>query len=230
MAATTGTDIDRQVRSLIQDKTTDHITAPDMLDAINRALQLVVDTKPKAMTATANLTLAVGTKQTLDQALYVQMLDALTNLGTDGVSPGRGISVTTMDRMNAAKPGWRADTGAAVRHVIIDDRDNSLFYTWPGPAVAMVIEARVIGRFTKLAVLGAALPIPSEYDAAVVHLTVANCYLQDAEDTVNAQLAMTHLQMAAADLGVQIKALKKASAPANGPDNPAYPATDKNGA
>jgi hypothetical protein len=226
----TGEDLDREARATLQDKDAVIWAPEDMLDWINAFQREVLTHKPKACTGTQNLTLTANvTKQTVPAGV-LQVLDILTNMGTDGATPGRAISRTTMDRLQAARPTWRGDTGAAVKHWIEDDRDASVFYVWPAPTLALKVEARTIDIPAELTDLATALTVDDSYRNAGVHYVLFRAYSQNGQDSFHANLAASHYGVFASILGIQVKQQKKASAGANSTVNPAHPVVDKNGA
>lgn len=227
---TTGTEIDREARALLQDKDTVHWEAVDMIDWINAFQRDLVTHKPKAGTVTKNLDIVANEARQSVPAATIEVLDIFTNMGADGATPGRAITLTTMERLAASKPNWRRDTGAAVRHWMRDDRDASVFYVWPQVTTATKAEGRTVDHPTAITALGNALTAGTEYRNAAVHFVLFKAFSQDAADTLHAELAAAHYGIYASTIGLQVKTQKKASAGANSTVNPAHPAVDKNGA
>jgi hypothetical protein len=227
---TTGTEIDREARALLQDKDTVHWAAADMIDWINAFQRDLVTHKPKAGTVTKSLDIAANVAKQSVPAATIQLLDVICNMGADGATPGRAITLTTIERLAASRPNWRRDTGPAVRHWMQDDRDASVFYVWPQVTAATKVEGRAVDHPTAIATLATTLTAGAEYRNAGVHFVLFKAYSQDAADTAHAELAGLHYGLYASILGIQVKGQKKASAGANSTVNPGHPAVDKNGA
>lgn len=225
---TTGTDIEDFCRSLLQDPDSVHWDGVMFLTALNSSLRQVVTDKPKAGTRTENITLAAGlTRQELpDGVIQIQALNVNVK---DGVY-GRAITTTTADRMTAASMNWRRDKGAAVKHLVVDDRDKEAFYVWPALTAGGDVEALVTRMPAEVTDMGADLTLGAEYQNAIAHHTLHVLYAMDAQHTLSPDLSAAHYAKYAQVMGIQVKQQKRAAAPTNSAENPAYPAVDKNGA
>ena len=226
----TGQDVDDLARSILQDPDAVHWTAADFLLWINAGERDIVTHKPKANTVTKPITLEPNECRQDTPAGTIQILDLMTNLGTDGLTPGRDITMVSMDRMRAAKPSWRRDKGPFIRHGILDDRDRTVYYVWPAPTAALIIEARTCDLPTAIDALSDTLTLEDEYLNPLAHYCLFMAYAQDSEDAANMSLSQAHYMVYAQTIGIQVQKQKRASAPANSTENPAYPAVDKNGA
>jgi hypothetical protein len=225
-----GSDIDTEARLIVQDSDPVHWTPAYMLQSINAGMRDIVTHKPKANTRVGLLTLVANSASQTIPDTSIQLLEVLCNMGVNGTTPGRAITLTSVERMNAAKLDWRRDRAQAVRHYMPDDRDPRVFLVWPAPSAAIKVQARTCDQPTAIDDLADPLPIGDEYRNALVEFVMFRLYSQDAEDSENAQLAAAHYGMYANTLGIQVKQLKAMSAGANSTANPAYPAVDKNGA
>lgn len=227
---TTGTQIDTEARELLQDGGTVHWSAAGMIQWINAAVRDVITHKPKANTVTGNLTLTAGTTMQSLPATVIALVGILSNMGTSGTDPGRAVTLTSAERMDAARPIWRSDTGSAVKHYMVDDRDKSSYEVWPAPDSALKVLARTCNHPTDIAALTETLSIDDSYRNALVHYVLFKAYAQDAEDSINASLSAAHYAIYAQTIGLQVKKQKAESPGANSSANPAYPAVEKNGA
>jgi hypothetical protein len=225
----TGDDIEDFTRTLLQDPDSIHWDGVAFLVALNSSLQQVVTDKPKAGSGTENITItANSTRQELPEGV-IQVLGLNCNIRTDGTF-GRAITTTTAERMTAASINWRRDRGTAVKHLVVDDRDPGAFNIWPGLATEADVEALVVRMPSEVTDMSAALPLGEEYKNALAHHTLHVLYAMDGEHTLSPELSAAHYAKYAQIMGIQIKQQKRASAPTNSPENPAYPAVDKNGA
>lgn len=223
----TGNDVDKQLSDLNDpDKVT--WTASDRLAWIVAGVREIATHKPKSSTSSENLQLAIGTKQQLPTgAIAVQ--DLVCNLGEDGDTPGRGITTVSAERLRAARPSWRSETGTAVKHLVVDDRDPKAFYVWPGPVQPTFVEALLHRIPAEVTSFEAVLPLDDSYLNPLVHYCKFRAYAKDGENPDHAALAVAHYNAFATAIGIQQMRQKKASAPANSAESPVYPAVDKNG-
>ena len=226
----TGTEIDAYARGLLKDPDAVHWLAADMLRWIGAAQRAVVVARPKANTVTKLLTLTAGVAQQSVAATTLQVLDVMSNMGTDGTTPGREITFVSRDRLAAVKPGWRRETGPYIRHWMDDERDGTIFYVWPAPQQAIKVEARTCDLPAEITALTDTVALGSEYKDAVVQYVLSLAHSQDGESTLHMAQAQAHFSNFAQIMGIKVPTQKKASAPANSTENAAYPAVDKNGA
>lgn len=228
--AFTGTDVSNEALALLQDKTNVHVDPADMLEWIRAGVREVVALKPKAGTVTQLIDIVANAVTQAVPAGTIEILDVLANMGADGVTPGRGITVVTLDRMQAAKANWRRDTGAQVKHVIFDDRDNTVYYVWPAVTTAIKAEARLMKFPTPISALTTTVPLDDSYRNPLVYFAMFKAHSQDSSHASNLQMAEAAYTAFLTAMGIQVKAQKKAAPTTNSPVNPASPAVDKNGA
>lgn len=95
---------------------------------------VVIDTigayKPDVFAQNINFTCGAGTLQVLT-GRQINLRRAVRNMGSNGTTLGAAITLVDRDNMDAAKPDWHADTGAAVRHFMLDKFNPRAFYVWP---------------------------------------------------------------------------------------------------
>lgn len=225
-----GSDIKADAQGLLQEsgagiRWTDALLLP----WINSAGRDIYTQKPKAGTVRQLVVLTQNVTKQPTPANTVQVLDLVCNMGTDGATPGRAITTVAVDRLAAGRPGWRADKGDAVRHLVVDDRDPTSFIVWPAPKTAMQVEALLSKQWTDVPDLTTDLPIDSSYRNAMRDYVLHMAYAMEGED-MDLNLSAAYYTKYAQTLGIQIQKQKRASAPANSAENPAAPAVDKNGA
>jgi len=225
----TGDDVNKML-GLLDDPDMVTWTEAERIVYINAGVRDICTHKPKASTVTQNLLLAAGATRQAVPADCIAVLDLACNMGADGATPGRHITTTTADRLGAVVPGWRRDTGAAVKHLVMDDRDSGSYYVWPAPTAAVHVEALVHKLPAAIAALSEALPLNDSYLNALTEYVLHMAYAKDAENPGYVELSIAHYGKYASTLGIQVAKQKRASAPANSPESPVHPAVDKNGA
>lgn len=226
----TGNDVNSNL-TILSDPSMRVWKLPARINAINAAVRDIAANKPKATTVVGNLLLAAGVTRQAVPADVIEVLDLTCNMGpAPGNTPGRVITTVSAERLQASVPGWRRDKGAAVKHLVVDDRDPSSFNVWPAPLTAMYVEGLLQKHPATIAALADTLPIDQSYLNAVIEYTLHMLYAQEAENEEHGALSAAHYNKYVNLMGLQAVKQKRASAPANSAENPAYPVVDKNGA
>lgn len=226
----TGQDVDTIAIGILQDPDNTTWLPADRLTWINAGVRAICTAKPKASTVTEAITVTAGTTRQAVPASSIALLGLNANMGVDGLTPGRAISTVMADRLAATNPNWRRETGTAIKHLVVDDRDTGAYYVWPAiKSGTWYVEALLHKHPVAITAIGQTLPIDDSYLDALVEYELHMAYAQQSENADHAQLSQSHFQKFAAIVGIQVQKQKKASAPANAPENPAYPAVDKNG-
>lgn len=100
------------VRRKIIDEDGDQLTDPELIQLYNLTLLEIVTNAPSAYTRTKNVQLIAGAKQTLPPG-DLALVKVIRNMGTDGLTPGRVVRVTTLDILSQIYPEWFAETPQA---------------------------------------------------------------------------------------------------------------------
>ena len=225
-----GSDVDAIVGPLLADPDSTTWSQANRLLWINAGVRDIATYKPKATTITQAIPLTANVTRQALPAGCIAVLDLTANMGVDGVTPGRAITTVAADRLAAIVPSWRSAAGPAVRHLVMDDRDSGAFYVWPALSAFGYVEALLHKHPTPIAAMTDTLPLDDSYLNVLSEYVLHMAYAQDGENQDHAALSVAHYTKYANTLGIQIAKQKKASAPANSAENPAYPAVDKNGA
>jgi hypothetical protein len=109
---TVGFCIDMAERKIL-DESNDEYTEQNLLDLYHLAINEIINLVPRAHSDSRTWKLAAATRQVIP-ADAVELVDAIMNMGTDGMVPGVAIRETTLDVMKVLLPDWEADTPAAV--------------------------------------------------------------------------------------------------------------------
>jgi hypothetical protein len=60
------------------------------------------------------------------------VLSFIRNMGSNGLTPGKAVSIGDRQRLDLADPDWHTKTAAAVRQCFYDPQDPTTFYVTPG--------------------------------------------------------------------------------------------------
>ena len=105
-------------------------TTDRWLEFLNAAERQIVLVRPDAYAKFESIRLVAGAKQEIP-AGGLRFLDAVRNMGDDGLTPGEVVTITSRDPM-AAKRSWASGTGSTViRSVSFDARFPKTFWTYP---------------------------------------------------------------------------------------------------
>lgn len=131
MGTTTGQDLFDRAQIILGDNATRWTGAEGLL-WINDGQRESVVHLPSACTKTAVLTMAQGTRQSLvGLADAVQLQDVPRNMGSDGTTPGRAITVKPRAWIDEQRPGWHGDAAGEAIHAFFSADDPKTFYRWP---------------------------------------------------------------------------------------------------
>jgi hypothetical protein len=107
-----------------------------LIPYLNLGVNEIVTLKPEAYPVTLVMPLVAGATQTLNDDA-IELLDMVCNMGTDGATPGRAISVIERQSIDFLFPDWQtAVPGSVVQFYMKDDRNPKFFYTFPPMAPA----------------------------------------------------------------------------------------------
>lgn len=187
---------------------------PELRLYLNDAIEAVALHKQSAVTATVELALAIGTKQSLTDIdeTYVSLVRVIRNVG------GKAITPTSRNTLDMVMPGWQ-DTNVlppsdVVEHVVQDMADPRTFYVVPAndgngaiEAVVSVLPADVEEPASPLDIdsYTAVVGIPPIFKNALVDFVLYRAYSKDSTDPNSAQRAQNHYQMFANAVGIKVQ-------------------------
>lgn len=224
-----GTEIDTACRQILQDEGVIAHPAAYMLVWMNAAQDEIVVHAPRANTVTANIELEPNAHLQTLPAEYIALVDITQNMGTGGLTVGKPVSRTTMDRLAASKPNWRSDRAQQVRHFMYDERDETSYHVWPAPLSTTQLEARAVKKPAAIAALGDELELADIWKNAIVEYVLHKAYSQNSDSAAATELAMLHYAAFARHVGLKLEKQRKAGPGQSSTSNPAYPAVEKNG-
>lgn len=119
--------------------------AAECLKTINDGQREIVTYLPSANTARSVLSTVAGSRQSaagMNIPELIQFLDVPRNMSSDGLSTGDAITLLPEGRkwLDAARPGWHAETSNVVKHYFTDERDPKAFYIWPAANGVLKLE------------------------------------------------------------------------------------------
>jgi hypothetical protein len=123
------------VLNQLQDETATTWPPDKMLPYLTLALNEIVNLQPEANPQASAIKLIAGATQSIDG---IELMDAVMNMGTTGITPGKAIRTLSKAAMDLLLPDWATwPVGTVVLYVMIDPRNPKVFYTIPPMADAL---------------------------------------------------------------------------------------------
>lgn len=201
----------RMVSQILQDKTHVLWTLNDLIDALNAATYALASIRPDSKSTIVAVTLAAGTKQAIPTG-GVRLLNITRNMGVNGTTPGKAVTLAQINSFNLTRPGWHTDkTSTVVRHFLFDNRAPKDFYVWPPVPATPVVQVEMVysGEPTLIPLTTDAPaydPLTQQLDVSgtfvnpLLEFMLFRAYMKDGK-TKNEMLANQHLQQFYSFLG-----------------------------
>ena len=205
MGTFTGASIITDAATALKDAANTRWTRTDLLAYLNDGQRELVQLKPEACVFNGAFKLTAGkTKHTLPQT-SLGLLDVTGNLGADGLTAGKPITVTSKRMLDAVAPGWNtASADGYITHYCYDPRDPKVIYTYKkAPATDWYIGVVYSILPTSLSVEADLLGVDDVYKNALLEYMQHRAYSKDAE-TQNMALAVAHYQAFGNLIGVKV--------------------------
>lgn len=188
-------------------------TEASKLEYLNDGLLEISVQKPTAFSRTIEISLAVGTLQSVPEA-YSGLVRAVRNVvGVADATPrvgGRVITPARRDILNDQFQDWHsADSvpfSRVVQHVVADEFEPRQFYVFPGndgngiiEAIATLIPSNITGAITS----STEAPLDRVYFNALVDYIAYRCYAEDMILNGAPQRAQAHYSLFQSALGIR---------------------------
>lgn len=161
-----------------------------LLSGLNEGQRVAVTLKHDAYTAATAIDVSGGKSAHDLPADSVAFIRLTRNLGPDGETPGKVITMVSMKAMDRAAPGWHSTKPAReVLHGMFDERDERRFYVWP-PVESGYVEL-IHTVLPPEAKMGSPISLDDIYAPALVAYTVYYGFAQDMDAEANKALAET---------------------------------------
>lgn len=205
MATSKVVDLINRVAVTLQDPTFVRWTQQELLNYLNDATRQVVLVRPDAKTVNTTFTCAAASKQSLP-ADALRLINVLRNQG--------GRAITKVDRkiLDVQLPAWMEATIGAdgVKHFVYDALDPKVFYLYPKPTAANIIEIVystsptdiVVSNFTTDTQV---IAIDDIYANAIMDYMMYRSYQKDSE-FANMGRANVYFQAFTTSLGIKTQA------------------------
>src|SRR5215471_4120337 len=131
MTVAASTILARVRTQLIDELVTKRWSDDELLAWLSDGQRTLVAADPTLGEQTSPVQLDVGTKQSIPDGAFM-LLDIKRNMGLDGATPGRAVSVINRENMDRVDPNWHASRRSEVtQHFIYDLNQQTTFYVYP---------------------------------------------------------------------------------------------------
>ena len=218
---------------ILLDTTNVRWTVAELLGWLNDGQREIVMLKPDTNVTTDEYQLVAGTKQSIPDGTSsfqnsasatleagVLLIDVQRNMGTDGATAGRAVTLIDMRIMDTVNPDWHADTSnATVKHYMFDIRNPKVFYvTPPQPGSSMgFVEVAYSSTPAEIAAIGNVITLDDTYMTVLLDYVLYRAYQKDADYSKDTQRVAGYYQAFRGALGfVDQKEAMEAPKPTKG--------------
>ena len=170
-------------------------TDDELLRWMSDGQRTLVAMDPSLGTFTDALLLQPGTKQVLPDGAFM-LIDIKRNMGNDGLTPGRVVTVISRENLDRVDPMWHASRRSDVtQHYIYDPKQPRVYYVYPpstGANYIDVVRANNPPDFTTLTDL---LTVPDLYQTALFDYVMFRAHQKDSDYAAGESKAQAYLQL-----------------------------------
>lgn len=177
------------------------------LDYLSDALRVLAVLKPGYFAALYKWQLAANkAEQTIPSGYYLILRDPY-NMGADGNTYGRTLTMISAMALDQIDPSWRnAAPAAAVKHYIYDaERAPQRFEAYPRPNAEIYVQGELAANPAPVNDQNDTLACHDNAGAALAEWMLYRAYSRDDESTFAPQKAAAHVAMFFQILGIKIK-------------------------
>ena len=196
--------VDR-VELLLQDTSNVRWGASELIYWLNDGQREVVLIKPDVSVTNESVLLVAGTKQTIPTD-GIQLSDLVRNMGTDGTTVGKTISLIERRVLDTLLPTWHSDIASTVvKHFMFDTRDPRHYYVYPKSPGTNYVEIVYTSPPATVAA-GGNISIPDIYSNCLIDYMLYRAYAKDADFVGNSERALAHYSAFQRSLGIRTEA------------------------
>lgn len=200
MATITAQNIIDKAEIILQDTTNTRWPEDELLGWLNDGQREIVLNKPDANPTNESVALTAGTKQSIPTS-GMQLLKVVRNMGTDGSTVGRAITLIDQRILDEQRSDWHTETQvAAIKHYSFDERDPRHFYVYPPADGTSQIELVYASAPADLDI-GDTISIDDIYANALLDYVLYRAYAKDADYAVNNQRVLSAYKSFLSSLG-----------------------------
>lgn len=201
---TAGDNIDK-AEIILMDTSNTRWGESELLGWHNDGQREIVVYKPDACVTNDAVQLSAGIKQSLPSGGII-LIDIPRNMGTDGSTPGRSVTLVDKAILDAVNPDWPSATASAtVKHYMHDPRDPLNFYVYPPQPDSNqgYVEEVYTDTPDDCATTGDTISVADIYANALINYILFRAYAKDADYDANDERVRSAWGAFLNSLGVQ---------------------------
>jgi hypothetical protein len=180
---------------LIDELPTQRWSDDELLMWLSDGQRTLIAVDPALGDVTGPVKVELGTKQALPDGGFM-LLDIKRNMGFDGLTPGRVITVITRENLDRVDPYWHASARSEVTlHYIYNPKEPRIYYIYPPSTGEHYIEAAVAMNPPDMAALTDTLLVPDLYQTALFDYVMFRAHQKDSDYSAGDQIAQGYLQL-----------------------------------
>jgi hypothetical protein len=195
MPVTAQTILARVRTQLIDELATKRWSDDELLRWLSDGQRTLVAMDPTINEVCTALLLDIGTKQSLPENGFI-LLDIKRNMGADGLTPGRAVTIISRENMDRVDPDWHASRRSDITmHYLYDPQQPTTYYVWPpstGQSYLDVSRSETPPDFTTL---DDAMVIPDIYQTALFDYVMFRAHQKDTDYAAGNEKAQMYLQL-----------------------------------
>ena len=163
----------------------------ELLGWLNEGQREIVGFRPDATATRAVITLQEGTAQVIPSDGW-RILRVIRNMGANGATPGRAISLIGQESMDSISPNWHFDPAMAnVQHYMTDPMAHEQFNVYPPQPAADFGQVDILYSVTPPDVAGLAnnISLDDIFSPVLTNYIVYRTLVADSADPSNAVIA-----------------------------------------
>jgi hypothetical protein len=194
----------------------------ELLDWLNMAQDQVVALKPDALSINTEMKLIPGkTRQLLPDGSSSflgldlsplragrKLLDVIRNLGSDGETPGRVVTIVDRKILDQFNPEWHTSaSGIYIYHYTYDIKNPLVFYVIPAVSLVTPVWVEIVYEAKPApATASGNIDLPDEYESVIIDYVLFRAYSKATDSPTNAEKAIAHYNAFLHSLGAYTQA------------------------
>jgi hypothetical protein len=195
MAVTAQTILTRVRTQLIDELAQKRWTDDELMRWLSDGQRTLVAMDPALGSQTNALMLVPGTRQVLPTEAFM-LLDIKRNMGRDGLTPGRVVTVISRENLDRVDPNWHASRRSDVTfHYIYDPKQPRAYYVYPPSTGFNYLEVSRATNPPDFTTPTDLMVIPDLYQTALFDYVMFRAHQKDSDYAAGESKAQAYLQL-----------------------------------
>jgi hypothetical protein len=187
----------------MDERVTQRWSDSELLTWLSDGQRAIAAISPSLVEQTVVQGLVVGTKQEVPDGAFM-LLDVKRNMGEDGATPGRTVTVVTRALLDAFDPNWHASARSSVtKHFIYDPEIPKVYYCWPPSTGTGNLEVSCAFTPVDLTTLDELIVVDDLYETALFDYVMFRAHQKDSDYSAGETKAGIYLQLFQNFMGIR---------------------------